>query len=44
MRLAKKQAYARDTQVLLRMAKAWLLVAELAQLHLGTAPPTGRKI
>ncbi len=43
MRLAKKQAYARDTQVLLRMAKAWLLVAELAQLHLEDGPSDGQK-
>ena len=41
--LAKKQAHARDTQVLLHMAQAWLLVAELAQLHLEDGPSDGQK-
>ncbi len=41
--LAKKQAHARDTQVLLHMAQAWLLVAELAQLHREDGPSDGQK-
>ena len=43
LQLAKKQAHARDTQVLLHMAQAWLLVAELAQLHREDGPSDGQK-
>ncbi len=43
LRLAQKQAHPRDTQVLLQMGKAWLLVAELAQLHREEGSSDGHK-